>query len=126
MDFFGVKTGPPCAGLFIGESKMPLPNNWYHLSGELADVSAASAKRFVVPRAGFLRKVETTLGGAITGADSVVTVSHNNTDLSPTITITQSGSAEGDYDSAEFYIGVAAGDWIEVTSDGGSSTTQTL
>ena len=105
---------------------MPLPTNWYHLNDMLADVSTASSVRFVVPRAGFLRKVETTLGAAITVADSVVTVRHNNTALSPTITITQSGSAEGDRDSAEYYRGVAAGDWIEVETDGGSTTTAQL
>jgi hypothetical protein len=105
---------------------MPLPNNWYHLNAMLADVSTASSVRFVVPQAGFLRKVETTLGGAITGADSVVTVSHNNTALSPTITVANASSAEGDRDSAEYYRGVAAGDWIEVATGGESTGTQQL
>lgn len=105
---------------------MPLPTNWYHLNAVLADVSTASGVRFVVPRAGFLRKVETTLGGAISGADSVVTVSVNNTALSPTITIANSGSAEGDRDFADYYTGVAEGDWIEVASGGESSDAQQL
>lgn len=105
---------------------MPLPNNWYHLNGQLADVSAASQLNFVVPRAGFLRKVETSLGAAITGADSVVSVIVNGTTLSPTITITQSGSAEGDRDVGEYYYGVPAGAEIEVASDGASSTTAVL
>lgn len=105
---------------------MPLPLNWYHLSDVLADVSTASGSRFVVPRDGYLRKVETTLGGAITGADSVVTVSHNNTALSPTITVANASSAEGDRDSAEFYRPVKAGDWIEVATGGESTGTQQL
>lgn len=105
---------------------MPLPNNWYHLSEVLEDVSAASGVRFCVPQNGYLRKVETTLGGAISGADSVVTVSHNNSALSPTITIANASSAEGDRDSAEFFRPVSAGDWIEVTSGGQSSDTQQL
>lgn len=105
---------------------MPLPENWYHLSGMLADVSAASSHRFCVPRAGYLRKVETSLGGAITGSDSVVTVSKNGVALSPTITVAVSGSAEGDRDSAEFFVPVAAGDWILVATGGQSSDTQQL
>lgn len=102
---------------------MTTPLNWYTLNGELADVSAASQLRFTVPRAGYLRKVSTTIGGAITGADSVITVSHNNTALTPTITIANSGSAEGDSDSGDYYRPVNAGDWIEVATDGASSTT---
>lgn len=105
---------------------MPQPSNFYQLTAELADVSTASSTRFVVPTAGFLRKVQTVLGAAITGADAVVTVSVNGTALTPTITITQSGSAEGDVDSAEFYHGVAAGSWIEIATDGASSTTAQL
>lgn len=105
---------------------MPLPNNWYVLNAMLADVSTASQVRFVVPVAGFLRKVETSLGGAISGADAVVTVSHNNTALTPTITVANASSAEGDRDSAEFYRGVAAGDWIEVASGGESTDTAEL
>lgn len=105
---------------------MPLPNNWYHLSGQLADVSAASQVNFVVPRAGFLRKVTTSLGAAITGANSTITVTVDGVAASPTITITQSGSAEGDIDSAEYYIGVREGAEIEVATDGASSTTAVL
>lgn len=105
---------------------MPFPKNWYTLPAMLADVSTASSVRFRVPVAGFLRRVETTLGAAITGADSVVTVSHNNTALTPTITIANASSAEGDQDSADFYRGVAAGDWIEVATGGESSTTAQL
>lgn len=92
----------------------------------LADVSAASSVRFCVPYDGYLRRVETTLGGAITGADSVVTVSLNNTALSPTITVANASSAEGDRDIADFNTPVRAGQWIEVASGGESSDTQQL
>lgn len=105
---------------------MPKPNNEYYLTQSLADVSTASSIYFSVPTAGFLKKVETILGTAITVADAVVTVSHNTTALTPTITITQSGSASGDIDSANFYRGVAAGDYIKVATDGASSTTSIL
>ena len=105
---------------------MPLPTNWYQLDGELADVSAASKLRFVVPTDGYLRKVETSLGAAITGADAVVTVSVDNTALSPTITIANTSSAEGDYDIGEFFAPVHKGSFIEVATDGASSTTAVL
>lgn len=102
---------------------MPDPINWYTLNGELADVSTASQLRFTVPQDGYLRRVQTTIGAAITTADAIITVSHNNTALSPTITIATSGSAEGDHDFAEFYRVVKKGDWIEVASGGQSDTT---
>jgi hypothetical protein len=102
---------------------MTTPLNWYTLNGELADISTASQLRFVIPYDGHLRKVTTTIGAAITGADAVITVTHSNTALTPTITVANSGSAEGDTDSAEFFRPVSAGDWLEVASGGESSTT---
>lgn len=105
---------------------MPLPLNWYHLQGQLTDVSTSSSYRFHVPRAGYLRKVETLLGGAISGADSVITVSHNGSNLSPTITVANASSAEGDIDSGEYFHPVAAGDRIEVATGGQSSDTAEL
>jgi hypothetical protein len=103
---------------------MPLPSNWYHLAAEFADVATAETLTFVVPDAGFLRKVETVIDGAITAANETITVARNGSNLSPTITITQSGSAAGDYDSAEFYVGVAKGDRITVTTAGSSTGPQ--
>lgn len=105
---------------------MPLPLNWYTLNGELADVSTASQLRFVARSDGYLRKVETTLGGAISGADAVVTVSVDNTALTPTITVANASSAEGDYDSAEFFYPVKKGSWIEVATGGESTDTAVL
>lgn len=105
---------------------MPLPLNWYHLTGQLSDVSTASSYRFLVPRSGILRKVQTQLGGAISGADAVVTVSHNGSNLSPTITVANASSAEGDVDSADFFRNVTAGDRIEVATGGESTDTAEL
>src|SRR5688572_21544973 len=105
---------------------MPLPENWYVLDAMLADVSASSSVIFRVPTAGILRRVETVLGAAITGADAIVTVSHGASALSPTITIANASSAAGDKDHADFYRQVAAGDIITVASGGESSTTAQL
>lgn len=105
---------------------MPLPENWYTKEAMLADVSTASSHVFLVQTPGILRRVETLLATGITGTDSIVTVSKNGVALTPTITITQSGSAAGDVDFAEFYTQVAKGDWITVASGGESSTTAQL
>lgn len=105
---------------------MPAPLNEYTLTGMLADVSTASSHRFCIPYNGYLRRVETTLGAAITGADSVVTVSLDNTALTPTITVANASSAEGDRDVADFNQPVRAGQWLEVVSGGESSTTAQL
>lgn len=93
----------------------------YTLTATMADIGTASTVRFLVPEAGYLLRVESTIAAALTGADAVLTVAHNNTTLSPTITVTQSGSAEGDYDFADYWRPVAKSDWIEVTTDGGPS-----
>jgi hypothetical protein len=109
------------APFFLELLNMPLPANWYHLAAEFADVATAETLDFVVPTAGYLRKVETVLAGAITAANETITVSKNGSALSPTITITQSGSAAGDYDVAEFFTPVAKGDRISVATAGSST-----
>jgi len=105
---------------------MPLPENWYTKDAMLADVSTASSVIFMVQTPGILRRVETLLGAAISGADSVITVSKNGVALSPTITVANASSAAGDVDFAEFYVQVAKGDWITVASGGQSSDTAQL
>jgi hypothetical protein len=101
---------------------MPLPENWYVLDGTIADISETNSTHFLVPTAGILRRVETSISAAITVADAVLTVAKNGVALTPTITIATSGSAVGTVDFADFYTQVAKGDSITVTSDGGSTT----
>jgi hypothetical protein len=105
---------------------MPKPTNYYELTDTITDVSTASSVRFAVPHNGFLREVRTVLGGAISGADAVITVGHNGTALTPTITVANASSAEGDIDSVGFYRGVSKGDWIEVATGGESTDTAQL
>lgn len=100
---------------------MPRPLSWYQMEMPMADIGTASTVRFLVTENGYLRRVECTIAAAIATADAVLTVAHNNTTLSPTITVAFTASAEGDYDSAEYYRPVKRGDWIEVTTDGGPS-----
>lgn len=105
---------------------MPDPLNYYHLSASIADVGTASTVYFVAPQDGWLRQVETVLFAAITGADDVITVTVDGTALSPTITVTQSGSAAGDYDFAEYNAPVKKGSRISIANSGASTGTAPL
>jgi hypothetical protein len=100
---------------------MPLPLNWYSLPAEFADVATAETLTFVVPTDGYLRKVETVLDAAITVADETITVSVDGSALTPTITIANSGSAAGTYDSAEFFAPVKKGSRVTVATAGDST-----
>lgn len=99
------------------------PLGWQTLTLPMADVAAASSVRFIAPFDGILREVSTMLSGALASADATLTVAHVSTNLSPTIVITSSGSAEGDVDTALFNRPVAKGDMIKVTTDGGGDST---
>lgn len=111
---------------------MALPSNrpWNeaYVTGHMADVSTASSAYLVATHRGRLKRAFTIIANAITGANSTITVKINGVALSPTITVTQSGSGAGDVDSAYFgYQGttnfVQEGDLIEFVTDGASSTT---
>jgi hypothetical protein len=105
---------------------MPLSNNHYHLCGSIADVGTAATVVWVVPTAGYLRRVSTVLNAAITGANDTITMTVDGTTLAPTITITQSGSAAGDYDYADYWIPVKEGSRITAANSGASTGTAAL
>ena len=103
--------------------------NDYFLTARLADVSAASSVNIAVPDDGKIIKIISVLGGAITTANSAVTSSINGTTVTGGgFTVTASGSAAGDIDTAEPTAAnnVIEGDYITITSDGGSSTSQPI
>ena len=68
-------------------------------------------------------KVYSVLNGAISGGDATLTVKNNGGSSAGTITIANSGSAAGDLDSLEPGSNntFAAGEKIEVETDGGST-----
>jgi hypothetical protein len=71
-------------------------------------------------------RVWSALNGAITGADSILTLKINGTAVTNgTLTIAQSGSAAGDVDvmTPSALNMVAQGDAIEIETDGGSTNT---
>jgi len=101
------------------------------LTGSLADVSTASQIYIPIPddAAGEVFEIRTALNTAITSADATITPKIGGTAMTNgAITITQSGSAAGDVDTSRPTGArtVAAGDTIEIETDGGSSTTSIL
>jgi hypothetical protein len=101
----------------------------YALTARLADVSTASIARVVVPTAGRVVAIYSVLGGAITGADSIVTCRIGTTAITGgALTVAFTASAAGDVDSAfpTALNVVAPGQYLAADTDGGSTGTQTL
>lgn len=104
----------------------PHPLNEKIVWAYAADISAASSAFAVAPVRGKIVKMGSVIYNAITGADSAVTSKIAGTLITGgSWTITQSGSAAGDVDTA---VPTAANfvnedDNIEFISDGASSTT---
>jgi hypothetical protein len=91
----------------------------------IPDISTASSVFVASPMAGVIETVYVTLHGAITTADSVVTAEINGAALTGlSITAAFSGSTGGSTFSGSPSGGnsVAAGQAIEIITDGGSST----
>jgi len=96
------------------------------LSGYLADVSTAGQIYIPVPdeAAGEVFEIRTALNGAIATGDATLTPKIGGTAMTNgAITITQSGSAAGDVDVSRPTGArtVAAGDAIEIETDGAST-----
>lgn len=105
------------------------PTQIVAVTAELTDVSAASSAFVASPIAGEVIAIYTVLHGAISVADAVLTAEINGTPITGiSITVAQSGSAAGDRDS-DVPTGantVAAGDALEIVTDGASTTTARL
>lgn len=103
--------------------------NDYFLTVQLTDVSAASSVNVAVPDNGKIIKIISVLGGAITVADSAVITKINGTTVTGGgFTVAFTSSAAGDIDTAEptALNAVLEGDFITITSDGASTTTQPI
>ena len=103
--------------------------NDYFLHAAIADISTASSTFVPIPDGGKVIKIITALQGAIGTANGGITCEIGGTAITGGgITVTQSGSAAGDVDTAE---PTAANDvsedgTIEMITDGASSGTKKL
>jgi hypothetical protein len=91
----------------------------------IPDLSTASSEYVYVPEAGVVTAIHCVIGAAITSADAGLLLENggDNTDIT-SLTVTQSGSAIGDIDSSSgLSKAIAAGDYLELHTDGLSSTT---
>ena len=103
--------------------------NKYKVWVNIPDVSTADLVLVPVTHASTLTKVTTILHGTISGADATLTVTNSNgPSLIGTITIAQSGSAEGDQDTLTPAANSAftAGTYLKIATDGASSTAASL
>lgn len=103
--------------------------NKYKQVVQFEDVSTADFILIPVTNTSTLTRVTTMLHTAITGADAILTVTNSNGPATVgNITITQSGSAEGDTDtlSPGSNSSFAAGTYLKIATDGASSTASKL
>ena len=100
--------------------------NDYFITSTIADISTASSTFVPVPDGGRVVKIITALQGAIGTANAAITFEIGGTAITGGgITVTQSGSAAGDVDTAEPSAAneVAEDGTIEMITDGASSNT---
>ena len=103
--------------------------NDYFLTSTIADISTASSTFVPVPDGGKVIKIFTALQGAIGTANAAITFEIGGTAITGGgITVTQSGSAAGDVDTATPTAAnrVEEGGSIEMITDGASSNTINL
>lgn len=95
-----------------------------YVTGEIANISSAASSWTVAPIDGTITKIWTVIDGAISAGDAAITFELGGVAITGgSITIAQSGSAAGDVDSCTptDLNTVAAGDAIEIITDGGST-----
>jgi len=100
--------------------------NDYFITSTIADISTASSTFVPVPDGGRVVKIITALQGAIGTANAAITFEIGGTAITGgAITVTQSGSAAGDVDTAEPTAAneVLEDGTIEMITDGASSNT---
>jgi hypothetical protein len=99
--------------------------NDYFLTSKITDISSAGSTFVPVPDGGRIIKIFTSIKNAITTANAALSFEIGGTAVTGGgITVTQSGSAAGDVDTAEPTAenSVNEGQAIEMITDGGSST----
>lgn len=102
--------------------------NMQTLMTYMADVSTAGQVYLPVPWNANLVKIYTSLGGALTGADAILTAKNSAGATIGTITVAFTGSGAGDVDSltATTNNSFTAGQFVEIETDGASTGTQPI
>lgn len=102
--------------------------NYRFMTTHFVDVSTPEKVYLVVPFNATLTKVDTTLQGAITTANSTLTVRNNAGSSAGTITVAFAGSAAGDIDtlSPSSNNTFTTGQKMSIETDGASSTAARL
>lgn len=98
--------------------------NEYHLTLDIADGSAEAVYYLVCPHAGNISKIRSVIDGVVGTADITITAAIGATPVTNgVVTITQSGSAAGDVDTATPTAAraVTAGQAINLTVTGGGA-----
>jgi hypothetical protein len=114
------------AATFVDVLSTLKARNRITLFTQFTDISTASSEWVASPMAGKVIAIYITLHNGITGSNAIVTAEIGGVALSGlSITVTQAGSAAG---STFFGVPsgnntIAAGQALEIISDGGSSTT---
>ena len=99
--------------------------NDYFITAKITDISTAGSTFVPVPDDGRIIKIFTSIQNTITTANAALSFEIGGTAITGGgITVTQSGSAAGDVDTAEPTAenSVNEGQAIEMITDGGSST----
>lgn len=94
------------------------------LTGVLADISSASSVLVTMPLDATIAGITFTLGGVITGANSLISVSNKaGSFLGPDLTINYLGSAEGNQFSfpVSYNNNLAWPNFLKIQTDGGST-----
>lgn len=112
----------------IGDGDIPLTGKFY-MTGVLTDVSEPSSRIIPIMHNCTVLGARFTLGGAITVADSIVQVKNSaGATMGSNVTIAYSASAKGtSFGFTASGNNVLTGPtWMEITTDGASSTTMPL
>lgn len=101
--------------------------NGFTLTCYIPDLSTASDHYIPVPFGATLTAAYSTLGAAISTANTTLTFKNNGGSTAGTITIAFSGSAAGDVDSTTFSSNntFTAGQRLKIENDGGGTNTAT-
>lgn len=97
----------------------------YHLTAQIADISAAGQAYVAVPSPGKVIEIRTVIHNAITTSNATLTAKINGTAITGgVITVTQAGSAGGDTDIAvpSALNDVQEGDALELETNAASAT----